>query len=51
MYDANAWVIYKKGWKQIFDPNRPKRKLFTARTDSKTCPADKLRGSKNDGKN
>ena len=43
--DVESWREINKG-SNVFDPNNPRKKLFTAKTDNKANPAVELRNSK-----
>jgi len=45
--DVEKWREFRKG-ETVFNPNNPKRRLFSAKTDNKACPINRLRGSKNE---
>lgn len=40
--DVDKWPILYRG-EVVFDPEKPKRKLFTAKTDNKVCPIGNLK--------
>lgn len=42
--DVEKWREFNRG-EAVFDPEKPKRKLFTAKTDNKAVPINELRNS------
>ena len=47
--EVEKWREFKKG-EDVYDPNNPKRKLFSVKTENKACPIIGLKKSESDWK-
>ncbi|MEM2914414.1 MAG: hypothetical protein QXH91_03305, partial [Candidatus Bathyarchaeia archaeon] len=42
--EVEKWREFRKG-EVVFDPNKPSKRLFSAKTDNKACPVNELRSA------